>query len=70
MLPRFIDSAPLSEWSVQSLIVHRGGAVAEWSKALLVRENKRKIKTIPGSPPDLGTFKKKLNSSLNPSSTG
>ena len=33
-----------------------GGAVAEWSKALLVRENKQKIKKIPGSPPDLGTF--------------
>ena len=33
-----------------------GDAVAEWSKALLVRENKRKITKIPGSPPDLGTF--------------
>ena len=33
-----------------------GGAVAEWSKALLVRENKQKIKKIPGSPSDLGTF--------------
>ena len=36
-----------------------GGAEAEWSKALLVRENKRKIQKIPGSPPDLGTFLKK-----------
>ena len=39
-----------------------GGAVAEWSKALLVGENKRKIKKIPGSPPDLGTFKNKKKS--------
>ena len=35
----------------------KGGAVAEWSKALLVRENKKtKIKKIPDSAPDLGTF--------------
>ena len=38
---------------------YEGGAVAEWFKALLVRENKRKNdKKIPGSPPNLGTFKK------------
>ena len=36
-----------------------GGAIAEWSKALLVRENKRNTKTIPGSPPPgLGNLKK------------
>ena len=33
-----------------------GGAVAEWSKALLMRENKQKTKKIPGSPPDLAPF--------------
>ena len=43
----------------------RGGAVAEWSKALLVRENKRKIKKIPGSPPDLGNFLEKKNELTN-----
>ena len=36
----------------------QGGAVAECSKALLVRENKRSQK-IPGLPPGLGNFKKK-----------
>ena len=34
----------------------RGGAVAEWSKALLERENKRS-KKIPGLPPGLGKKK-------------
>ena len=38
-----------------------GGAVAELSKALLERENKRKHqKKIPGLPPGPGTFKQKL----------
>ena len=36
-----------------------GGAVAEWSKALLLREKiKENPKEIPGSPPGLGTLKK------------
>ena len=43
-----------------------GGAVAEWSKALLVRENKCKQKKTPGSPPDLGTLKKKLKKNTIP----
>ena len=34
-----------------------GGAVAEWSKALLKREKiNENQKKIPGSPPGLGTF--------------
>ena len=35
-----------------------GGAVAEWSKALLVRENKRKTKKDPRFAPVLGNLKK------------
>ena len=31
-----------------------GGAIAEWSEALLVRENKRKTKKMTGLPPGLG----------------
>ena len=42
--------------SIPTISILGGGAVAEWSKAPLVRENKLKIKKIPGSPPDLGTF--------------
>ena len=52
----FNQSCPsfgLSKWSI-----YLGGAVAEWSKALLVRENKRKSKRSQVRPPDLGTFKK------------
>ena len=41
-------------------MVDEGGAVAEWSKALLVRENKTIIKKIPGSPPTWAPFKKKV----------
>ena len=37
-----------------------GGAVAEWSKALLWREKIYENLKIPGSPPGLGTFKKNL----------
>ena len=37
-----------------------GGAVAEWSKALLLREKIYENHKIPGSPPGLGTFLKKL----------
>ena len=33
-----------------------GGAVAEWSKALLKREKINENQKIPGSPPGLGTF--------------
>ena len=36
----------------------QGGAVAEWSKALLMREINETPKKIPGLPPDLGTLKK------------
>ena len=36
-----------------------GGAVAEWSKALLKREKINENQKIPGLPPGLGTFKKK-----------
>ena len=40
--------------NVETIVV---GAISEWSKALLVRENKRKIKKIPGSPtPGLGNL--------------
>ena len=40
---------------------YEGGAVAEWSKALLKREKINENQKIPGSPPGLGTFfKKKL----------
>ena len=40
--------------------VHRrGGAVAEWSKALLKREKINENQKIPGPPPSLGTFKKR-----------
>jgi hypothetical protein len=41
-----------------------GGAVAEWSKALLERENKRKSKD-PRFAPGLGTFKKKEEKKTN-----
>ena len=34
-----------------------GDAVAEWSMAPLVRENERKTKKIPGSPPAWAIFK-------------
>ena len=37
-----------------------GGAVAEWSKVLLKREKINENQKIPGSPPDLDTFKKKF----------
>ena len=37
-----------------------GGAVAEWSKALLEREKIDENQKIPGSPPGLGTFKKRI----------
>ena len=33
-----------------------GGAVAEWSKALLKREKINENQKIPGLPPGLGTF--------------
>ena len=39
-------------------ILRGGGAVAEWSKALLKREKINENQKIPGLPPDLGTFKK------------
>ena len=35
----------------------QGGAVAEWSKALLSREKINENQKIPGSPPGLGTFR-------------
>ena len=35
-----------------------GGAVAEWSKALLEREKINENRKIPGSPPGLGNLKK------------
>jgi hypothetical protein len=38
-----------------------GGAVAEWSKALLKSEKTNENQNIPGSPPGLGTFKKNTN---------
>ena len=38
--------------------INTGGAVAEWSKALLKREKISENQKIPGSPPGLGTFKK------------
>ena len=41
-----------------------GGAVAEWAKALLVRENKRKTKKIPGSPPPPGHLLKKCRTQI------
>ena len=44
----------------QQLYQHIGGAVAEWSKALLKREKINENQKIPGSPPGLGTFKKNL----------
>ena len=44
-----------------------GGAVAEWSKALLERENKKKPRD-PGFAPGTGTFKKKIGRNLNFSS--
>ena len=34
----------------------RRGTVAKCAMVLLVRENKRKIKKIPGSPPGLGNL--------------
>jgi hypothetical protein len=37
-----------------------GGAVAEWSKALLEREKLNENQKIPGMPPDLGTLYKKI----------
>ena len=37
-----------------------GGAVAEWSKALQLRENKRKSKRSQFRPPAWATFKKHL----------
>ena len=36
-----------------------GGAVAEWSKALLRREKINESQKIPGSPPGPGHLKKK-----------
>ena len=38
-----------------------GGAVAEWSKALLVRENKRKSKRSQVRPPSWAPLKKQLS---------
>jgi len=41
------------------MIIMMGGAVAKWSKALLYREKINENQKIPGSPPGLGTLKKK-----------
>ena len=41
-----------------------GGAVAEWSKALLVRENKRKSKRSQVRPPTWAPFLKKKKKKL------
>ena len=37
-----------------------GGAVAEWSKALLLRKKINENQKIPGSPPGLGKALKKV----------
>ena len=42
---------------VSHSLTYIGGAVAEWSKALLVRENKESPKD-PGFAPGLGNLKK------------
>ena len=43
-----------------------GGAVAEWSKALLLREKiNENPKKISGSPPGLGNLKKNFSSFYN-----
>ena len=47
----------LESINLKSMFV--GGAVAEWSKALLVRENKRKSKRSQVRPPTWAPFKKK-----------
>ena len=36
--------------------IRQGGAVAKWSKALLVKENKRKPKDPRFAPPGLGNL--------------
>ena len=38
------------------LLIQQGGAEADWSKALLVRENKRKLKKSQVRPPTLAPF--------------
>ena len=49
----------LSGTNPAKMIVKKGGAVAEWSKALLERENKRKPKRSQVRPPAWAIFKKK-----------
>ena len=52
----------MSEQTSQDAV---GGAVAEWSKALLKREKINENQKIPGSPPGLGTFKKIIKKIIN-----
>ena len=58
--PRVVEEESDQNESIKE-VNKMGGAVAEWCKALLVRENKRKSKKIPGLPPDL---LKKVNKSV------
>ena len=49
----------------------RGGAVAEWPKALLVRENINENQKIPGSPPAWAPLKKiSLSFTMFPNQAG
>ena len=41
-------------------LLQPGGAVAEWSKALQLREKINENQKIPGSPPNWVTFQKNL----------
>ena len=43
------------------MLSYKGGAVAEWSKALLVRETKRKSKRSQVCPPTWAPLKKMLS---------
>ena len=42
-------------------LTKNGGAVAEWSKALQLKEKINENQKIPGSPPGLGQLKKTQN---------
>ena len=54
---RKFEFAESNSWIVVRKVKDTGVAVAEWSKALLVRDNKRKAKKIPGLLPGLGNLK-------------
>ena len=57
---RLFFSGYISEAKIQKITPSQEwrGAVAEWSKVLLMREKINENQKIPGSPPDLGKLKK------------